>query len=64
MKEGKEEGREGEEKEEREKIYICLSPGKWNDHNQMECLTVTVEASIHALKRVDSYHLESETGEQ
>ena len=29
--------------------------------NKWNALTVTVEASIHALKRVDSYHLESET---
>lgn len=59
---GRKKGRKGK-REEREKIYVCPQASemikiKWN------AVTVTVEASIQALKRVDSYHLESGTGER
>lgn len=59
---GRKKGRKGK-REEREKIYVCPQASemikiKWN------AVTVTVEASIQALKRVDSYHPESGTGER
>ena len=59
---GRKKGRKGK-REEREKIYVCPQASEmikieWN------AVTVTVEASIQALKRVDSYHPESGTGER
>ena len=60
---GRKKGGKGKrEKKERQYIFVCPQANemitiKWN------ALTVTVEASIHALRRVDSYHLESETAE-
>ena len=59
---GRKKGRKGK-REEREEIYVCPQASemikiKWN------AVTVTVEASIQALKRVDSYHPESGTGER
>lgn len=61
---GRKKGRKGKrEKKERKYTFVCPQASemiriKWN------ALTVTVETSIQALKRVNSYHLESGTGER